>query len=114
MPPPPDPDDINKALDLAERRERVPEEDAFLKQFFADHLRPRAGEDPSAHAARLPTPELFRLYRQFRDDTSIATPGTYGLAPAANPPAPVSAAVEDHESRAARVFSETRTRGEQP
>jgi hypothetical protein len=105
MTPPPDSEDTRKALELADRKERTPADTAFLKQFFADHLQPRAGEDPAAHAARLPTPQLFRLYRQLRTDFHIAPPETYALTPA-DPPAPVAATMEDHESRAARVLAE--------
>src|SRR5262245_62336185 len=94
---PPDPDAVRKAMDLAERQGRTPEETAFLKQFFADHLQPHAGEDPSAHAARLPTPQLFRLYRKLRNVTDVAPPGTHVLAPAVIPPAPVAAEVRSEE-----------------
>jgi hypothetical protein len=101
---PPDADAVRKALALADQRARTGEDTAFLRQFYADHLQPRAGEDPAAHAARLPTPELFRLYRHLRDDTDVAPAVTYALAPV---PAPVPvAAPEGHEARAARILAE--------
>ena len=100
---PPDADVVSKALALADQRDRTPEDTAFLRRFFADHLEPR-DEDPAAHAARLSTAELFGLYRHLRADSDIAPAVTYALLPA-DPPVPV-AAPGDHEARAVRVLSE--------
>jgi hypothetical protein len=93
------PDGVQRAIELAEKAEPTPEEAEFLERFFADHLRPRPGEDPAAHAARLTTPDLFKLYRRLRTDVLFAPPAS----PA---PAEVAASAEHHESVAARVLSE--------
>jgi hypothetical protein len=92
-------DAVERALQLAEKTEPTPEETAFLERFFADHLQPHPGEDPAAHAARLTTPELFKLYRQLRADVNFAQPE-------ARASAPVSIRAEHHEDFAARVFAE--------
>src|SRR4051794_506852 len=92
-------DGVERALQLAEKKERTPEEAAFLERFFADHLCPQSGEDPAAHAARLNTPELLKLYRQLRTDVNFALP-------AAATSAAIRVPTEHHEYVAARLFSE--------
>jgi hypothetical protein len=91
--------DVERAIRLADKEAPTPEEEAFLKGFFADHLEPRPGEDPAAHAARLTTPELFKLYRQLRTDIQFSPPVTRA-------PAPDADRTEAHESVGARVLSE--------
>ncbi|HEX3150115.1 MAG TPA: hypothetical protein VHR66_18705 [Gemmataceae bacterium] len=92
-------DGVERAIQLAEKTEPTPEEAAFLERFFADHLRPQPGEDPAAHAARLNTPELFKLYRQLRTDINFALPEARQIASAAVP-------TEHHEYVASRVLAE--------